>query len=300
MTGRVIAVANMKGGVGKTTVVVGLAETLAAVGASVGVSVLVVDADAQANASVCVAGDQRLADLIDAGRTLDALLDDRLLDRGRMTAADVIAADLSRVTHAGARLNISLLPTSAELRLLERELIFELTEQKLGLNAIVGKLFRLLERELDGLRKKYDFILIDCAPGISAVTEASIRLADLVVVPTIPDFLSTYGLAAFCRTLWREDSIDPQFRPRKLPHVVASRRRPIREHERILGQIEFEAGLPDPPFALFKTIIPEAAAIAAGLNPPERDIPFTRKWGQPVIQCLGGLTKEVMEALRVP
>lgn len=74
-SGRLIAVANMKGGVGKTTTVVMLAEALAADGASV----LVVDLDSQASVSLCLAGETVLAEMIARGRTLEAYLALKLL-----------------------------------------------------------------------------------------------------------------------------------------------------------------------------------------------------------------------------
>jgi chromosome partitioning protein len=79
MAGKLIAIANMKGGVGKTTTVVSLAEALAADNPSA--SILVVDLDPQAGASVCLAGDDLLGKIIMDGRTVDAFLEDRLIKK---------------------------------------------------------------------------------------------------------------------------------------------------------------------------------------------------------------------------
>src|SRR5262245_16104721 len=184
----------MKGGVGKTATIVMLAEALAA---SEGKSVLVIDLDPQASASICLAGDQLLTSLVESGRTIDAYLDDVVMGGRRIAFANCIHGQVSSVMHRNELLQISLPASTPPLRLFERDLIFDFAQRGYGVNASVGRIFRLMKIQLERAAGDYDFILIDCAPGISALTEVTIRLADLVIVPTIPDFVSTYGLRAF-------------------------------------------------------------------------------------------------------
>jgi chromosome partitioning protein len=152
---------------------------------------------------------------------------------------------------------------------------------------------RILQQQLAQSPKQYDYILIDCAPGISAVTEAGIRLADVVVVPTIPDFLSTYGLNSFCKNLWSRAIV--QERPKKLPHVVVTRLRPVKEHRKTVERIRFETTVEDPAFEVFDTAIPETTRIAEALGKVGTSPTFTNKWGD-TVTVLNMLANEVKEA----
>lgn len=295
MTGKVIAVANMKGGVGKTATVIGLAEGLAAEGAKT----LVIDLDPQANASICLAGDGFLKAIIEEGQTIDAYIEDRFDRREKgATLASRIRSNISGVTHSNGQLPLSLLASSSELRLVERDLIFTLTKSGMDLDAIVKSLHEIIRDQLKAPRRAYDYILFDCAPGISVLTDVSIRLADMVIVPTIPDFLSTYGLDSFCSNLWRGPiaSRSPLKRP-KPAHVPVTRRRAIREHDRTIERLHVEAAKDAPKFRVFTTVIHERAAISEALGKAHLHPTFSQKWRDGTAVMIGDLVDEVKEAL---
>lgn len=300
MTGKVIAVANMKGGVGKTTTVVMLAEALAADGANV----LVVDLDPQASASVSLAGDDVLAELIKNGRTLDAFLALRLVQNEKAKLTSRIRPHVSSTTYAGAQLNVSLLPSGPYLRMVEREIMYELTKRKFSMNAIDGQLWKLFQEEFAPVCREYDFVLFDCAPGISPMTEVVVRGSDVALVTSIPDFLSTYGLNAFYESIWGAHSSRQSGlpKPKRLPHVLVTLwRSNVRQHQETLKSLQQEATAPDAGFHLFETKVPQAAALATALTKADQMPTFHQKYGGPLIsEVLDPLVTELKGVLNGP
>jgi len=125
-----------------------------------------------------------------------------------------------------------------------------------------------MKTQLASTKKDYKYIVIDCPPGLSILTEVSIRLANLVIVPTIADFLSTYGLLSFCRNLWTGDIAkeSPLKKPTNKPHVLITRRRRIKEHNLTAAKLMAEKRRKKPSFELFDTVIPEMTGISAALS----------------------------------
>ncbi len=277
--GKFIAVANMKGGVGKTTTVVSLAETLAA--DDLDARVLVVDLDPQASASVCIAGDSLLWQLICGDKTLEAFLEARLIHQNKAAVRDIICEEVSAPMHKGRPLGLSLLPCGPELRIVERELLYELTNRDLSMNAIDGKIWHLFSHEIQSLATDYDFIIFDCAPGISPVTEAAICMADLVMVPTIPDYLSVYGLDAFHGSIWAGKSGRSR-KPKSAPHILLTRTQDIRQHHSITQQLIEATQKPESPYRLIAARVPQSAGLSEALI-KGGDLTYTQKYTAKII-----------------
>jgi cellulose biosynthesis protein BcsQ len=282
----------MKGGVGKTATVVGVAEALAAGGKSV----LVIDLDPQANASICIAGDALLADLLRRRRTIDGFIEEFMRKGWDANFEAFINSGVSNVSHRDKRLKLSLLASSPALRELERNLIHSLTLRQRSWADIVEALWDLMQEELKRSTQNFDVALIDCAPGISILTEVSIRLADLAIVPTIPDFLSTFGLDAFCANLWDRNLEGAKDGPaRRLPHVLATRCRPTVVHTNTIAALRQEASKKNPPFQMFKTVVPERAAIASALSDLNAHVAYDEKWTEPVTEIFIAIAGEIHE-----
>ncbi|MDR3462454.1 MAG: AAA family ATPase [Beijerinckiaceae bacterium] len=294
--GKFIAVANMKGGVGKTTTVVSLAEALSANDESA--KVLVIDLDPQASASVAIASDPILAQLIEQDRTFEAFLEERLIkDNKKINILDLVHRRVSGTWHQGRQLDMGLLPCGPHLRVVEKELIYELANTNHSITSIDGLITKLFQRDIIPLGSIYDFILFDCAPGISPVTEIAIRLSDLVIIPTIPDYLSVYGLNAFYDSIWKFKAKGLPS-PKNPPSVLVTRmQRNVRQHREVLEGLQQGAAALNSPYRLFLSQIPTSAALVEAIMKDD-GLTFTQKYTKEVISSiLIPLVKEVIGAI---
>ena len=174
-----ITVMNAKGGVGKSTLVLTLAETLAAHHDK---RVLVIDSDAHASISTMLMAPDWLRTIQAQGRTfVDYLIAVTL----KATPADwrtFVVQDVSDVDDARS---IDLLLGGGHLTLFEREVSKGSREADLRM---------AIRTFLAEVRDSYDVILIDSAPGLSVLTECWLREADFHLAPAKPDYLSTHAL----------------------------------------------------------------------------------------------------------
>ena len=174
-----IAVMNAKGGVGKSTLVLAMAETFSARFAK---NVLVIDADAQASVSLMLLSAGNLHRLQLDGMTIVDLLVTNVLNNTPVDWARFIVSGVSDVDEART---VYLIPSDMQLTLFEREVAKE--GQLVQLRSSVGAL-------LSRVREMFDIILIDCAPGLSVLTESLLREADFHLAPVNPDHVSAYAL----------------------------------------------------------------------------------------------------------
>jgi chromosome partitioning protein len=167
--GRIIAVANQKGGVGKTTTAINLATSIALSGQRV----LLVDVDPQGNLTSGVGlKDHRAA----AGTTYEALLTD---------------GDPESFILATAVDRLSLMPADRHLTGAEIELV-PMSERE-----------HRLKRVLEPLRSHFDFIFIDCPPSLGLLTLNALVAADAVLIPLHCEYFALEGLADLVGTMRR-------------------------------------------------------------------------------------------------
>jgi chromosome partitioning protein len=193
MPARVVSIINMKGGVGKSTTAVMLAETLAQHHRR---RVLLIDLDPQTNASIMAGGPERWNTARDEDRTLDAYFDAYAIGEKPKPFATLID---KKVSDLKGDPMVDLIASAPEFRFVERDIIERFVKQQLHLDAIQKRISGWMSQGLKSVGDTYDDILIDCPPGISLFAEAALISSDAILAPTIPDYVSRLGLIAFRR-----------------------------------------------------------------------------------------------------
>ena len=159
--GKTIAIANQKGGVGKTTTAINLSACLA----EKGKKVLVIDTDPQGNTT--------------SGFGIDTTIYELIL--GECSISDCIIKNVIG--------NVAVLPSNVNLAAAEIELIG------------IEKKEYILKKEVDYIRDEYDFIIIDCPPSLNMLTINAMTTADSVLVPIQCEYYALEGLSQLIHTI---------------------------------------------------------------------------------------------------
>jgi chromosome partitioning protein len=190
--GYVIATANMKGGVGKTTLTVNLATCLAK---NYGKKVLVLDLDTQISATLSLMSPLDFAKRRKQRLTFRYLIDEVINPdpNSKLTINDIIQTQVCNLPE------LSLLPGDIDLydefvvsEMLHRQTV-ALGEQ--DFETVWNRFERvLINNILKPVRDQYDFILLDCAPGYNLLTRSALAASDFYILPAKPEPLSVVGI----------------------------------------------------------------------------------------------------------
>ncbi len=284
----VFSTINLKGGVGKTTTTVAMADFMSG---ALGKRVLVIDLDPQTNATVMMIGEDKWRALNDKGHTLARLFQDALEEQSQNRRFDFDATLQKGVSNIREARTIDLLPSSLDL--------IDVQDRLASISP--GRYYsvtptELLARSVRPHLDDYDVVIIDCPPNLGIITLNGLRISDGFVIPTIPDVLSTYGIPQILsRVGGFSEEIAETIEP--LGIIITKHQRNSTVHRNTMERLRNNENHPP----VFDAIIPQANRFAAAAeHGEERTLTLRQKWGgyqHGLAESLEALTREVWAKL---
>lgn len=245
----VVSIINLKGGVGKTTLTVALAEFMVM---EYELRVLVIDTDPQTNATIALIGEDSWEEQNQQGNTLYQLFKDHLDDTALFNLNESIVRPTSNLM--GGLDDLHLLPSSLDFVQIQDRLI------NIGAISLI-KPIDVLFNELNNHLDDYDLVLIDCPPNLGIVTQNALNISDNYLIPVIPDRMSTYGVPQILESV-KSFGKKAGHRVEPLGIVISMYRSNVARHNATIQQLEanarVKAGFP----RIFDARIPLGAKIS--------------------------------------
>ncbi len=187
-----LAVANRKGGVGKSTISVMLAHAFAVWGNK---RVLLVDLDAQSNSSLILQGGAGWIEAQKTSRNIAAYIEDKMYAIDQIKIRDYLVHFVGDIAMPdGRKPALSLLPGSLRFEDMQDELITYYSRGTVPFAQAKLRCASHFRQALQFAGPLADVVILDCAPGLSHATSAALALADRVVVPFRPDAVSEFAV----------------------------------------------------------------------------------------------------------
>jgi chromosome partitioning protein len=284
----VLSFINLKGGVGKTTTAVAVAEMLAH---ELKQRVLLIDLDPQTNATVNLITEEAWHERDLQGRTIAQLFSDKI-NHHLPPCFDIERSIVRSVsTINGGIRSLDLLPSSIQLIDLQ-DLIPTIA---MAGNYTVNPR-DILRVALQPVIGQYDYVIIDCPPSLGTVTKNGLNISDGYVIPTIPDIVSTWGIYQIVEKV-RQFALEVK-QPIEALGIVATKVQGNNLHARVMSDLshrrlgKFAASeVAQPP--LFKHHVSQSVAVARGADAETNLRTFNGKYGNPACEQLLGLTLEI-------
>lgn len=279
---RVISVINLKGGVGKTTTTVGLVQILSV---EFNKKILVVDLDAQTNATTMLIGEEKWMEVNKQKQTIAQLFYEGVYPRSEKIF-DINRAILKGVSNIDEVKLVDMLPSSLDLIDIQEEVI----KAPRGIFSVIRPV-DLLDKSLRKIKQKYDYILIDCPPNLGVITRNGLKVSDVYIIPTVPDVLSTYGIPQIISRVNKfSKELEKEIKP--LGIVITKYREQSALHKRTVKELRKERDC-----RVFETIFKENDNIANAAEYINKST-MRQKWGyKGQVDNFKLLAEEIMRAM---